>query len=276
MKTETKYSAARVAAILSAIVMASSAHSAVITSSNFSFGYGANADNPNTWTLQAPSSNTIIGNFTFAPAVTGTIHSASGPAFTNRVLTTTASGNTYSGRNSGPSGKFGVTINASWSGSLNAIEPGLQLEDVRLTLVITEIRIYGLQYKNETYDYKLAFEETTAGFLGSSAQVTLNKIPNNGDANSIRPASAYTLLSWSPDDAYFDGVTNGSRSFMLDLTGAPTDGFATIDGFEVFGYVEVSAIPEPSVVGLLTLGLGVVIMRRRRAADRTSRGRRER
>jgi len=272
MKTEIKHSAAKAAAVLSAIIMTSSANSAVITSSDFSFGFGANTTDPNTWTLQAPSSNTVIGDFTFAPAVTGTIHSASGPAFTNRVLTSTASGNTYSGRSS----TFGVAINASWSGSLNDIQPGLQLEDVRLTLVITEIRIYGLQYKNETYDYKLAFEETTPGFLGASPQVALNKIPDSGNANSIRPASAYTLLSWSPDDAYFDGVTNGSRTFILDLTGAPTDGIATIDGFEVFGYIEVSAIPEPSVVGLLALGFGVVIKRRRRAASWASQGRRER
>lgn len=246
------------------VALGQTADGAVLTSNAFSFSYGANVNSASgsatpTWTLNGGTSTTD-GDFSFTPVLSGHSSSANGPRFDDRILTTTASGSSnYVGSGNG----FGVTINASWSGDAATEFPGVDPSEIGIRLVITEIRIYALHYSNPlaSGDASMRFLETTPDNVQSSNFTQLQKYST--PLTNLRFAENYNDVSWDPSDPWVVG-TSSSRSFSLEtlVGGASSNGL--VDGFEVFGYIEVSQIPEPLTAGFVAIGVGVWVLTARR------------
>jgi len=227
---------------------------ATIVSSDFSFGYGYTPPGiPNgSWTTDETSGNntsTTQGNFTFTPSVSGAVFGSVGPIFTNRVLANGSVG--YMGA----SGSFNATISGTYTGPTPGdADP---IPNFQLSLVITSIRIYGAGVTGQS-NTDLGWSETTPGHTSSSS--TINVIQVSGP--SFNDAASYTQLTWDPGDFLVSG-TSSTRTFALVSTAASR----AVDGFEIFGRVELSytAIPEPSTLALLGgMGLAMVLLVRKR------------
>lgn len=235
------------------------ANTVIISSENFSLGYGFSHDGESSWwnTLETAGVNTPTtqGDFSFTPSVSGASYSSIGVDFPDRVLANRASSATG---HTGTSASFGVSIAATWSGALPGdaeLDPNYQIR-----LVITQISIYGAGITSQTTT-DLAFVETTVGNTGTSPAIDVNLLQNS-PPTEFNTASNWVQLSWNPDDFWTDGTTS-TRTFAMTATEN-----RGLDGFEVFGYVELSyaAIPEPGLVGVLfgVAAAGVLLARGRR------------
>jgi len=237
-----------------AIIASSGANAAVIVSDAFSFGYTKANASTALWTLQQPSTDTTLGDFSFTPTVSGTQFSSGGPTFPDRTLTTPASGS-FTGNSAGT---FFANLNFSYTGTPVDAAP---LPNYKISLIIDSISIWGVKFNTASFPGNtLAFSETTAGHTATSSSITLNNVsPSSFD--NLNDAANYLQLVWNPVDYAIDG-TSGLRSFgLVSESGRP------IDGFEVFGRVELTydAIPEPSTVALGIVGLaGVLFFRKRK------------
>jgi hypothetical protein len=228
-----------------------------LTSSNFSFGFGASGTfDPNgIWTTNETASvntPTTIGNFSFTPSLTGNGGSGTGPAFVNRVL---SSGGSQSEQPNATTS----TVTAAWLGGLPSDTVSEVPVNFRLQLNITAISIYGIVFNASSGE--LGFTETTPGHAASSPLTTLPAAAFPTDWNNH---TKWTQAVWDPADYQVLG-TNFSRSFsvVLDSIGPSGNGGGG-DGFEVFGNVQLLYdIPEPSAAMLALAGIGIVVIRRR-------------
>jgi hypothetical protein len=223
------------------------AHAGIITSADFSFGFGAYNSTGNAWNTAETSTNntpTTQGNFTFTPTVTGPVDTSTGPTFIGRVL-----GTGYAGAVCGWEGTttpWTATIVASWTGPTPldaAPNPNYQL-----MLEITQISIYGLKWNNNPTQ-TLKFHESTPGNVGDSPILNL-KDCDNAFSYVIYPYN-WNHLVWDPNDVAVAGTTS-TRTF--GLVASPVE--AALEGFEVFGRVHLlyDTVPEPSTFVLLLCG----------------------
>lgn len=231
------------------------ARAVVITSDLFVQAYGATLDSFFVaWTqTETGAINTAqtIGDFSFIPNVTGSYGATPGPTFTGGVLGDGAS--SYSGDTT----LFDISV----TGSYNGVIP-LGATDIKLTLYITDLSIYGARFSFSTAT-ELFFNETTAGNVGSSTPTSLTNL-GAFTAPLGNSASSYTQNVWNPADVEVSGTTS-TRTFQTNNG----SGLLMIDGLYIGGYVELSytAVPEPSSIALLSLsalGAAVGIRRRRR------------
>jgi len=217
-----------------------------LTSSTFSLGYGFGDTFSPIWVASSPNTSTTQGNFSFSPTVVDTLssyYSGTAPGFPNRVLT---DGGGYS--DDAPN--FLATINASWLGGLPSDTVSEVPPNFRIKLNITGVSIYGTSYLSAG---SLGFQETGGG------SQTLQAMPITPNFAGLATASNYAQIVWDPVDALVAG-TNTSRSFTLAHTGEARP----VDGFEVFGNVQLLYdIPEPSAGMLALAGFGFVVIRRR-------------
>lgn len=235
-----------------------SSEAVIISSTDFSFGYGANINNvANAWQLQAVSSSSASGDFTFSPTVSGASNSSRGPLFTNRVLTNSP---TDQVNYTGSTLSFNVEVAAAYSGIIP-----LDATNVQITLEITSISIYGLRFSSTTpspvNSIYLSFAETTVGHASASDGQLMKNV--FGSQTPLYTASNYTQLVWNPDE-FSENGTSTTRTFSLAANSDLNQ--VLVDGFEVFGRVQISydVIPEPTSVGMIVFaGLFVAGVRRR-------------
>lgn len=127
---------------------------------------------------------------------------------------------------------------------------------------ITSLRIWATDF-DATPTNSLKWQETTVGHEDSTSATNYPLIigwPNWGDD------AVYTQVLWDPNDFQVVGTTQ-TRTFALFPNN--TAGNPAIDGFEVFGNVQLiyDAIPEPGALGAMGLvALIGVRMRSRRCA----------
>jgi hypothetical protein len=237
-------------AVLCAVALTSTIQAGVISSSEFSLGYGYTGSKTwNTSETSGANTATTIGDFTFLPTLVSGHMSSWGPRFPNRVLTTNQNSSGYCSRSDG----FGVSIAGSWAGDDPpdaAADP-----DYHIQLNITGISIYAAgRVWGAT---EIAFQETTTGHEATSGYTA---IP---DVDSGYKGDGYGQLAWDPAD-YATADKSFARVFDLVTDAA----FCAVDGFEVFGTIDITyaVIPEPST--FLLLGSGVIaalaMLRRRR------------
>jgi len=245
------------------------AHSATITSNNFSFGFGATVNtavsNPGTWTtgetnafntpVTAGNANTtavtVDTNFTLTPTILGRGFSSGGPRFQGRVLL-----NEVASDVSGWTNAFEVALAGAYSGSL---PPGAI--NVQTTVNLSSISIYALAYNGTADPNAFHFNETTVGNIASSLNA-----PTLTTTTAIDIAGNYKQLTWNPNEVATTGLS-ALRTF--NVSGFGGTAFYVIDGFEFTGNIQVSyemPAPEPTSFALMSLGLfGAVVHRRRRA-----------
>lgn len=246
-------------AVLCAVALASTTQAGVISSSEFSLGYGYTGIGGGTWnTSETGDENTAttIGGFTFLPTLVASDYvSWDGPLFTDRSLTGGSSSGrcAYSNDKTDPTKVgFGVSIAGSWAGDDPA--DAAPNPDYHIQLNITSLKIWGGGY--DIWGAKeFAFRETTVGHGATSTYATLG--------SGYKTAAEYLQLTWDPDDYATEGIAF-ARGFDI----VADAGFGVVDGFEVFGTIDVTytVIPEPST--FLLLGSGVIaalaMWRRRR------------
>ncbi len=210
---------------------------AVITSGDFSIGYGfTQHEYWNTFETASVNTPTVQGEFTFSPTITGSGFSGGGPYFPNRVLT-----------DNGVNGFVGDTYH--WNLTVDGSYNGTPLSGGKVTLNITQISIYGSPWTSDPNT--IWFNETTVGHTASSTPVAT--LPYQGHTN---PAS-YAHLVWDPADFQVSGESS-TRTFTI---GSSTE--SAIDGFEIYGNIQYESVPEPLTLALVGLGAGVGIIRRR-------------
>jgi hypothetical protein len=251
--TETKVLVVRLCLALALTFAREAVADFTNTSANFSLGYGAQATSGSPWnTTETSGANTAttLGSFSFIPTLSGPPFSSSGPIFPSRVL---GDGDYGVGR-SGWSKDFLVSL----TGSYNTALP-VWAENVKLTLNITSISIYGVQYSGFGTG-TMQFQETTSGHTASSSAITLNVAADINDPgiSPFATAANWKQLDWDPADFAVAGTTS-TRTFNLG-TFTSTQGYA-IDGFEIEGNVVLTYIPEPMSVWLLGIG-GLLLWRR--------------
>jgi|GEM_PF-3634972 len=248
--------------LLALFTLAASSQAAAIISSDFTFGYGATAGNPITWTTTETSSSnsaTTQGDFTFAPTLQGAFFSSNGPKVTvsgsNRTLVDGDSDR------SGGSDNFASTISGSYTGPT----PGdaAPTPNYQLSIIIDSVSIWGVSFNDESGNKTLGFGETTVGHTATSSTITLNNDSSSFLLNKAQFTDDpnYSQLVWDPTD-YSVAGTSTSRSFNL-----VSDSNRVIDLFEVIGHVELTydAIPEPkSITLLLAGGLALILLPRGR------------
>ncbi len=245
----------RVGCLLGAVTLISLASSqgAVISSTPFSIGYGANVEG-NTWTQNTPTTLPTPGAFALTQTLAGTFGSWRGPTFPSRVLTNS---NVNLTNFSARSDDFQASLTATWNGDPAITFPGVDPANLVIRLTLTQIRIYGIYFGAETGSILLSFQETTPGHLQTSDTISLNKY--SGDQTPLTVAGNYRQLIWNPDDQWVSG-TSATRTFSLSTN----VGAALVDGFEVFGYIEVTTVPEPSALLLSSGAAGLLLFMARR------------
>lgn len=244
--------------ILLLCITLSAVEAAVLTSANFTIGYGYTGATRNGWTTTESSSvnsPTTQGSFTFSPTVLGEIWGGSGPTFPNLVLSNGTTDRVGDTKN------FSVVISGSWTGATPA--DAAPSPNYQISIVITNLSIWGVTSTAAGGSATpLAFGETTSGHTATSSSISLNNLPNT--ASSFTTASNYKQLVWNPDDYSVSG-TSTTRSFNI----VAGDQERAIDGFQVNGYVLITytAVPEPGslATALVGLGLCVVLYGRRRS-----------
>ena len=240
---------------------ATAVQAAVVTSADFSMGYGAYLGLP-IWTTDetaAVNTPTTQGNFTFAPAPTGKRGGGFGPKFVNRILSTGVDGDNQCAVSFGTE-HFTVPIVASYNGpapiDVDPINPGYKLE-----IEITNISVWAAAYLG--YSTSAKWDETTSGHTASSPAITL--IETNEGYN----VEKYRQLAWDPDDYETSlGSLNSSftRMFKIIPVVSGSD-FRMVDGVEVMGRVHLvyNLIPEPMTVAFLAVGGFLAMLRPRRS-----------
>jgi hypothetical protein len=248
--------------------VATSANAAVVTSTDFSIGYGFAASA--TWnTSETAGANTAIaGPFTLAIAPVSNNYEGPGATFPGRVLTSgvapasnfSAAGNDGGG---GPHPAFRVPITASYNGAAPGDASGTP--NYQIQIEITSIGIYaGVNNGTGGSDQPLSFTETTP-LHGNTSPAT--SVANSGNyvVGVTRPAANYTHVTWDPSD-YSTSLANLNDTFTRTFsTDAPSSHVVFLDGLEITGRVHLiyDAVPEPSSLALLGLG-GLFIRRRTR------------
>lgn len=240
-----------VGSVVIVLFAASASHATVITSADFSFGFGATALSPATWTATenaATNTPATIDNFSFAPLPVGGRFSGTGPKFVGRVL---ANGSTTDVV--GYLKDFSVPITASYNGP--APSDASATPDYKLLLEITKISLYGAR-SDATSGSTLAWSEVTSGHSATSPSIALTIAAGAAQGSK----SMYKQLAWDPAD-YEVSLTglNGTftRTFGADAPYAGTGDWRLVDGMEIEGRVHLSynAVPEPAAVVLLATSL---------------------
>ncbi len=242
-------------AVAGVLVSSLSAQAEMISSQPFSFGYGCTSKDGNSYAIwdttedDDQNTNITIGDFTFSPAVTNGEQwgfSSQGPIFPNRDL------NNGSGNLCGRTTDFSVTIVGSWGGATPADAAPNPNYQIRLN--ISSLRIWAASYTPLQGDHEhIAFTEATSGHTATSTYMDL---PTSTDNTGLNLEDNYLQLTWDPSD-YYTGGTNFTRAF-----GVISDDIRPIDGFEVFGTIDMSytAVPEPSTLVLLFAAAGVALL----------------
>ncbi len=221
-----------------------------ITSSDFSFAFGATGGTPYWDETENPGNSPHTqGYFSFSPAVVGsTGMSSDGTIFTNATL---SNGDTNS--TTGIVGDCMVPITASYNGP--APGDAAAAPDYRLMVEITNISVYGARHVASSSPATLEWDETTAGHTQTSPSITL--ISGTG-LSFWTNASNFTQLVWDPAD--YDtslGSLNASFTRTFDILPIGALELRGLDGIEIEGRVHLlyNQIPEPSTLALLASGL---------------------
>jgi hypothetical protein len=224
---------------------------AALISDTFTMNYGRVVDPDNSiagvWdTSETSGANTdVTGDFSLSitfPGNQAPSLSGYGPTFPGGVLSN-GSITAHSGR----SDLFAVQLVGAYTGA----EPVTHVK-----LVITSISIYGARHASLTPGNGFSWRETTVGNAATTSVYTLNQVAGSTD---LATAANFTLAAWDPSDPTTSG-TSSTRSFNLLDDG----NFRAIDGFTVTGHIE--AIPEPTAMLMMGLGLGGLLLRRARRA----------
>jgi len=253
-----------VAAIVGASMSGTESQGAIITSGNFSLGYGYNklaeAGTVVSWNgLENTDPRFInvntLGDFSLVPTLTGITYTAGGTAFTDRELV-----------NGGSEAQSAYITTMSLAGTWAGTKPADAAADpnYRITINITGIKIWAYGYE-APQPRTLVLRETTPGYTQDYATFT----PPFVNTSMYNPGP-WTQNTWDTlSNNYTTSGTSSTRSLWLgpnDLVHADLD--APMDGLEIYGNVVLTydVIPEPT--GLLLLGTGtlLVLARRRQRA----------
>lgn len=224
-------------------VLATTTMAGVITSSEFSIGYGytGHAIHDRWGTTETESVNVQAApesSFILETSVEGGGLSPLGPDFKRRAL-----GALAQGEYTGVASNFLANLRAIYAGpkpSDAADEP-----NYRTSLAIRKINIYAAPIKANT-SQALAFRETTP----QNEQVQKPAVlPNSGD---FRNASNWKKIEWTPG-GFFSPGTSQRRTFSLSE--GPMNDIKNliyvVDGFEIVGQivVEYDSVAEQDRVG---------------------------
>lgn len=230
-----------------------SGNAAVLTSSNFSIGYGFTQNASTGWnTSETNATNTYLpsGDFSLSINLSAPPLTASGPTFIGGVLGNTT-GTSYAAYTQGTAHNFQVSALSSYTGSLPIGATNIQMQ-----LTITSISVYVGRIgagSTESPDSGNAanFLELTPGHGASQSPIILTAFTNIG------LASDYSLLSWDPDDFENSG-TSQTRTFSVDAIGNGLQR-VVIDGFKIDGFITMTydVVPEPRTAILLGIALSI-------------------
>lgn len=242
---------------------------ATLTSADFSMGYGADgiattnfrtASSTRPWSDNenlANNSPTTQGAFTFSPQPLGGRSGGFGATFPNRTLTDGVDGDISAAVSSSVVPHFNIPIEASYNGAA-PVDVVADDPNYRLMIEITRISIWAAAWPG--FRTSMEWDEITAGHGATSPTVALI------ESNQSALASSYTQVAWDPADFGLPlGSVNATatRTFTITPDTVGSD-FRYLDGLEIEGRVHLvyNAIPEPASLMVLGLG-GLVLMRRR-------------
>lgn len=231
------------------------APAAVLTSADFTFGFGATLAPPNlnAWTTTETAggnSSTTQGNFTFSPTVSGLPFTSNGPVFTGGVLADGTFGDVSAALEA--IANFGMTLNASYGGA--APGDAAIIPNYRLLVEVTNLSLWAADYPG-TQVGQAELIETTSGHAQQSATTILNI------TSAVGSAASYKQLIWDPGDyeVPLAGLNDAVVRTFSVLTYSGFNDYRYADGFEIQGRVslvyDVAPVPEPSAFILACLGL---------------------
>jgi len=242
------------ASVVSAITV-SAGQADVITSPQFSFGFGFSEGTWNMSETAAVSTPFTQGDFTLTPTVSGSLNSNTGPTFPDRVLTN-GSGIAQSGQDDGT-----YVMNGAYTGAVPA-----GATNVRTRVIMDSLSVYVIQPFIDDGIATLTWSESTVGQLQSQV-FSVTDDPGPYNPADFADAAAYQNIAWNPADALQSpGSTQGRTFKFTENDEANRNAFQVFDGLEFTGRVETSfdAVPEPTMTGLLGGGTLLLARRRRR------------
>ena len=227
------------------LLVGGAAHAAtvVLESDLFSlnYGFGGTGASGAQWVSNpsATTTSTTLGDFSFTPVFTNIKASDYGVTFVNGVPANGAGQYSYAGFSTG----WTVTVNAAWTGILPpeaAASP-----NVKISLIIDSISIYGLVNSSQSPSTNFAFSELTAEHAASSSAVTVTALTSGQAPAGYMNVGNYTQLVWNPADYVVDGASM-SRIFKVSDN-------RVIDGFQISGRIQTTyeTIPEPGTYALM-------------------------